>query len=53
MRLIYAHHRTRIVKLAAVVRRREQSNQLSLGEDLVPVRNNLQKDEYPDQMTFP
>lgn len=39
--LIDAHHRTCIVKLAAVVGRREESDELALAEELVAVFDNL------------
>ncbi len=39
--LIHAHHGTGVVELSAVVWRTEQSNQLSFGEELVAVLNNL------------
>ena len=39
--LIHAHHGPCIVKLSAVVRRREQGHELALGEELVSVLHNL------------
>ena len=39
--LIHTHHRPRIVELAAVVRCREESDELALGEELVPIFDNL------------
>lgn len=42
-RLIHRHHTACVVELAAVVRRREQRNQLPLRKELVAVLNHLQK----------
>jgi len=41
-RLIHAHHRARVVKLAAVVGRAEQRHKLPLREELIAVLHNLQ-----------
>ena len=42
--LVHAHHAAGVVELAAVVGRREQGYQLTLGEELIPVLNNLRKE---------
>ena len=39
--LVDTHHGTRVVELATVVRRREESHQVSFGEKFVPVLDNL------------
>lgn len=39
--LVDAHHGSRIVKLAAVVGRAEEGNELALGEKLVAILDNL------------
>ena len=39
--LVNAHHRTGIVKLATVIGRAEQGDELPLGEELVSVFHNL------------
>lgn len=41
--LIDAHHRTSIVKLATIVWRAENSDELSLGEKLVPLLHDLMR----------
>lgn len=41
--LIHAHHSTRIVEFTAVVWRAEQSDKLSLGEELVSVLDDLMR----------
>lgn len=38
---VHTHHAARVVKLAAVVRSREQRHQLPLGEELVAVFYHL------------
>jgi len=40
-RLIDTHHGAGVVELSAVVRRREQSHQLTLGKELIAVLNHL------------
>ena len=40
-RLVHTHHRTSIVELSAIVGRREEGDELALGEELVPVLHNL------------
>lgn len=44
--LVNTHHCTSIVELSTVVWRREQRNQLSFGEELVSVLNNLVSAAY-------
>jgi len=39
--IVYAHHRTGIVELSAIVRCREQRHQLSFREELVAILHNL------------
>lgn len=39
--LVDAHHGSRVVKLAAVVGRAEEGNELALGEKLVAILDNL------------
>jgi hypothetical protein len=41
--LVDAHHSTRVVEFAAVVRRAEQSHKLPLGEELVAVLDDLMR----------
>lgn len=41
--LIHTHHSTRVIEFSTVIRRREQSHQLSLREELVPVFDDLQE----------
>merc|ERR1712070_544141 len=40
-RLVDRHHRSRVVKLAAVIRRAEKRDELTLGEELVPILDDL------------
>lgn len=42
-RLVHGHHGACIVKLAAVVGRREQRDQLSLSKELVTIFDNLRE----------
>lgn len=42
-RLVHRHHGTRVVELSAVVGRREERDQLPLGEELVPVFHDLRQ----------
>merc|ERR1719253_487640 len=39
--VVNRHHGTRIVKLPAIVRGAEDCNQLPLGEELIPILNDL------------
>ena len=41
--LVNTHHCTSVVELAAIVRRRKESNQLALGEELVTVLHHLMR----------
>mmetsp|Transcript_46438 Transcript_46438/g.94613 ORF Transcript_46438/g.94613 Transcript_46438/m.94613 type:complete len:335 (-) Transcript_46438:226-1230(-) len=41
--LVNTHHGTSVVELAAIVRRRKESNQLALGEELVTVLHHLMR----------
>ena len=40
--LVHTHHGTRVIELAAIVRRRKESHQLPPSEELVPVLHDLQ-----------
>jgi hypothetical protein len=44
--LVHTHHRTRIIELAAVVGRREQCDELTFGEELVTVLDDLVSTAY-------
>lgn len=50
-RLIHAHHGSSVVKLSAVVWRREQSDELPLGEKFVAVLDHLQRGSERVNMT--
>ena len=45
-RFVHAHHRTSVVELSAVIWRREESDELTLGEELVPVFDDLMRAAY-------
>lgn len=51
-RLVDAHHGPRVVKLSAVVGRREDGHQLALGEELVPVLHHLVRPAHQVQVVF-
>ena len=48
-RFIDAHHAAGVVELAAVVGGGEEGDQLTLGEELVPVLNNLMRGRILEQ----
>lgn len=50
-RLVDGHHRTGIVKLATVVGRREQRDQLPFSEKFITILNNLEK--HTQSVTIP
>lgn len=41
--LVHAHHRTRVVELATVVRCREEGDKVSFREELVAILHDLDK----------
>ena len=44
-RLVHAHHPARIVEFTAIVRRREDRHQMTLGEEFVAVLDDLFSDD--------
>ena len=51
-RLINTHHRASIVEFTAVVRRREQSDKLAFGEELVSILHHLMRTAYEIHVVF-
>ncbi len=47
--LVDAHHSSSVVELSAVIRRREQRDQLAFGEELVTVLHHLQNNSRASQ----
>lgn len=50
--LVDTHHRTSVVKLATVVGRREESDELAFGEEFVAVLHHLMRATYEVQVVL-